>query len=257
MTEYHVVFDEIAAGHVRGAGFQNIIKCEDDLSIGPIHELDIASGRKKRVKWLQKVWDYHLKGNNVKKNMPLDTAAYARLWKVADNPNHTIVFWAGANSMERVGLYRALAGVLRSQQNLFLIEPTEMIKDEKKGKRVLPHSIGQCSSEVLQRLYTIKVKLKATHLKHASKVWKKILKEKSFVRVAKPNGIWCYSEDHFDGLILRTLSKNFIPLLDIIAEILSLQHIKHQYLLWRAFEFDKENIVEIKGKYRQHQIRRM
>ncbi len=215
----HITCSESTAGSLRVALVppRHIIGFPDDLSIGPLCQLEEKLGQVSRKEWLfeniNNEQDDHIEYHNF-----VNT-----LREIVDIPNHfPIYIWVGNNANEQC-LLRFILYLLNDKANeIYLMQTSE---HNKYG------NTGQLSSLQLSQLFMNSENKSLTVQERLSlqKEWEHISQTKNVLRQWVNGEIINVSEDYFDAFIINVVEKlhreqtikNFIKTGTVITELIS------------------------------------
>ena len=215
----HITCSESAAGSLRVALAppRHIIAFPDDLSIGPVCQLEAKLGQAFRKEWLFENINNE-QDDHVEFNKFVNT-----LREIDDIPAHIPIYiWVGNNANEQC-LLRFFLYLLNDKANeIYLMQTSE---HNKYG------DTGHLSSLQLSQLFmnseikplTVQARLSL------QKEWEHLSQTKNVLRRWVNGEIISVSEDYFDALIINTITKlhkeqtmkDFIKTGTVIAELIS------------------------------------
>ncbi|WP_286925985.1 MULTISPECIES: DUF1835 domain-containing protein [Lysinibacillus] len=215
----HIACSESAAGSLRVAlvSTRHIIAFSDDLSIGPVCQLEAKLGQAFRKEWLYE---------NINDEQD-DHGEYNKfvntLREIDDIPIHIPIYiWVGNNANEQC-LLRFFLYLLNNKVNeIYLMQTSE---HNKYGYT------GHLSSLQLSQLFMNSENKPLTIQERRSlqKEWKHLSQTRNVLRRWVNGEIISVSEDYFDALIINTITKlhkeqtmkDFIKTGIVIAELIS------------------------------------
>jgi len=215
----HIACSESAAGSLRVAfvSSMHIIAFPDDLSIGPLFQLEEKLGEISRKEWLFENINNE-QDDHVEYNKFINT-----LREIADIPIHLPIYiWVGNNANEQC-LLRFFLYLLNDKANeIFLMQTSE---HNKYG------DTGLLSSLQLSQLFidSEKKPLTVQERRTFQKEWKHLSQTRNVLRRWVNGEIISVSEDYFDALIINTIAKlhkeqtmkDFIKTGTVIADLIS------------------------------------
>jgi len=216
----HIACSESAAGSLRVALAppRHIIAFSDDLSIGPLCQLEEKLGQVSRKEWLFENINNE-QDDHVEYNKFVNT-----LGEIDDIPIHLPIYiWVGNNANEQC-LLRLFLYLLNDKANeIYLMQTSE---HNKYG------DTGHLTSLSLSQLFTTSHEKKPLTIQkrlHLQKEWEQLSQTKNVLRRWMNGEIISVSEEYFDALIINVVEKlhkeqtmkDFIKTGTVITELIS------------------------------------
>lgn len=200
-----------------------LLVVQDDLSLGPIKEIDRPSGIAERAKWLKDFYN-GLNQERYDEDLDFDQAftkthmnIHERLEALNANKEE-LVIWHGPNAGDQVAL-RYLVSMIEGNQiyevNLDGIDISQCSER--------PHyalSLGECFPEVFDQLAAQQEKMTRDRIEKLKNEWKYLRESSSVLRVMDKFEIKVVDVDHFDEEIIQKCTFNFEPAPRVIGRFL-------------------------------------
>ena len=236
----HIVIGESAGGSLKYY-LQNIEKnfhdevlvVSEDLSFGPIGEIDLEKGRQNRAKWLLDMYNnlsYDM-GENNKDNF---NRLHEKIMSI--NSKDSVLIWHGPNAKDQVAL-RYLVACLKTK-SIYEVN----IKDLR--------SFGECPPEDFGKLRTHRCEIKEDRLQVLKCEWKYLRNSKSNLRVYEDCKLKIVNEDYFDNYLLENCSYNFDRAPRIIGQTMGrTDHLMNDVFLdYRLRHLIQNQVVSMSGE---------
>lgn len=245
----HIVCGHSAAGTLKQSFDINpILKGEiwvlqDDLSIGPIHNLDSIEGRKYRMRWF----------NQITNSNQFEDTKTKILQKIKTHSAiQPFYLWFGKDTNTVLAFAQLLYDFKDLDINWFSISYPEKLYDYPSGRDLFININILNPSQVSELTRYIGNLHDAERAELVSK-WQNLTKTNSNLRITLENGEIVHKEvTNFDDYLLKLCSKTPQKSAVIIAgAVIALSntynHIGDQFLNWRLKELVKKEMLKHKG----------
>ncbi|TGB03799.1 DUF1835 domain-containing protein [Halobacillus salinus] len=246
----HIVFGDSIAGALKQVlpPKHEVISIDNRLDFGPIWDLHVSEGVKKRKQWLF---------NNINMDeeelFNYEDLFIKKLNRIRNIPNdRPVTVWYGDNAFEQTGL-RFVHYILEHHPSVDAINATQALHNMSPDRKSL-HT-GEIHPRHLERILN---DAKRQRLGERWSVdWKALSQTKGILRFWKDGDIVPVPEDALDTFILRTLdniqrqsgSYDFIKSARLIGEVMgTLDHVVNDsFLEFRIRTLIYDGILEIRG----------
>ncbi|MDR3585754.1 MAG: DUF3658 domain-containing protein [Desulfosporosinus sp.] len=247
----HICFSEGAKANLNNAmkqGFgglleeDKIIYLIDNLSNGPINDINDISDIYKRITW--------------QKNFSID---YDFLKQIEFNynnfhnniekvENEDIYIWYGESGMEMCGLFYTLSLLQDRINNIYTINISEEIHSN--NNTIIKHSrVGEIHPKWLKWFIDKKEKLEAITFNQHINSWL-ILKQANInLRTIKDKKVISVQEDYFDEMIMYYTEDIFTSCIRTVGSVFGNveSYLSDAYIFWRIHELIKNNKIAFNG----------
>lgn len=241
----HIVSSESAAGSLKvGLPKPNtVIAIPDNLAIGPLGKLDERAAQKIREEWLfehinhdEEEGDYNSKFSNM-------------LRQIEDIPDSIPIYlWYGNNIAEQIGI-RFMVYLLREKKNVIY-----RITEDNATISYTGHLHSEQIKKIFEQnkdVFPLSSNDRSTYIEE----WFKLVDSKEVLRIWNGEEIIGVSESYYDSLIQETVErlhgnqaeKEFLPVGEVIAEILYKEIIDPFFLEYRIRHLTYDRTFQIKG----------
>lgn len=249
MKIIHVVFGDSALSRLRAffrsekQNSSNGFFCyRDDLSIGPITNLDSGQGHSNRVRYLRNI---HLERNaDSSKEFPHSDIGINAIKAFNFGKYDKIVIWHGNNIQEKLLLYLACA--LLPHENLYEAAITEAIKQH----GYTPIKVTECSSSSISTLLDCITPIDSNKKELYKQEWIKSSQSEKLVRILNQGNIVEVDESYYDSYILSDCTEDFTPATQIVWNVMGRcgQSIADAFLKYRVKGLVKKNELSYNGE---------
>ncbi|MEK4522491.1 DUF1835 domain-containing protein [Psychrobacillus sp. FSL W7-1493] len=241
----HLVSSESAAGSLK-VGLpkpHTVIAIPDNLTFGPLGKLDKKTEQKIREEWLfnhindeQQEGDYASKFSNMLRQID----------DIVDSI--PIYLWCGNNVAEQIGI-RFMVYLLREKKNAIYL-----ITEDKTAISYTAHLHSEQIKKIFEQnkdVFPLSSNERSTYIEE----WFKLVDSKEVLRIWNGREIIGVSKNYYDFLIQATAEtlhnsqseKEFLPVGEIIAEILNKEIIDPFFLEYRIRHLTYDGTFHIKG----------
>lgn len=254
MTEFiHVVFGNSAA-HSLERSFQHnnnlrgeIFCLNDDLTIGPIKELNKIEGINKRADWIKSTQDnllFHKWINFGSK----DSTPIEQIRKHL-NFGGNICVWYGKNALDILSLSRLMFEIHPPAKQVFIVPVSESKQVSFRGDEFIPQSLAVLRIEQIAMLDKLIKKATPDFIEDFIKIWEDVSPKAGLLRVLSTSGVVeSKEESFFDEILKSNCTLTFRQLARVIGESMAdIEQADHATLNWRLKELVKQNQIEGKG----------
>lgn len=244
----HVVFGAPAAGNLKkyiGTNphlFGRIIHFNDDLSIGPIDELEDFYSRQEW--WLSIVPDSEYLTAEEHVNCFNDYGSLEKLNQISGQ----VIFWIGPNAIDELGFLWLLSNMTDLNEK-YIIKFKNIILDSSRPNEVA-RSLGEAGPDKVADLIKLKKPITVSMQKQLLPKWQKITQSGAFVRSRVSEFTYLsQKEEYFDKSLVKFLSKDLQPAGKVIGSFykFSKDLVNLNYILWRIREMVEEKQIEFEG----------
>jgi len=219
MKIVHVVFGDSASSRLRAffrkekQNSTNAIFCfRDDLSIGPLSNLDSAQGHLTRIRYLKNV---HLE-RNADSDMefcPTDIGIDA-IKAFNFGKYNRIVIWHGNNIQDKLLLYLTCA--LLPEKNLYEVAITETVMQH----GYAPIKLAECSTSSISQLVQSIKPIDGNQKDLFIREWYSSSQSDKLVRILNQGKIVEVDESYYDSYILSDCTEDFTPATQIVWNVM-------------------------------------
>lgn len=219
---------------------ENVIALYDDLSVGPVFNIQHMS---KRLKW----WKDFLPqygSEDIEELRENYNKFYKKL--LAFDYNTTIYFWYGNNAMELCGLMYTLRNFAFNINKCYIIDVSKKIYNKSQYNI---RAVSEIESKKIKDFLEYKTILKSEEYKNFLSNWQQLTGEKSNFRIYRNNKVENVDEDYFDNIILNSVTTDFKKVIVIIGEVLAKSDVfvRDYYIFWRIRELIKKGKLKFNG----------
>lgn len=242
MKIVHVVFGDSALSRLRvffrseKQNSSNGFFCyRDDLSIGPVNNLDSEQGHSSRVSYLRNI--------NLERNT--DSCIKFSQTDIGTNAIKAfnfgkydrIIIWHGNNIQEKLLLYLTCA--LLPNENLYEAAITDAIKQH----GYTPTKLAECSSSSIAELLDSITPIDTNKKELYKQEWTKSAQSDKLVRILSQGNIVEVDESYYDSYILSGCTEDFTPATQIVWDVMGRcgQSIADAFLKYRVKGLVKKN----------------
>lgn len=244
MRIIHVVFGDPASSRLRAffrkekQNSTNGIFCfKDDLSIGPIKNLDSPQGNLSRVNYLKNI---HLERNGDSPLM-LDQSdiGIEALRSFNFGKYDKVVVWHGNNIQEKLLLYLVCA--LLPNENLYEAAISETV--EQHG--YTPIRLAECNISSLTTLLSSISPIDSNKKQAYKKEWEKSSQSDKLVRILSQEKITEVDESYYDSFIISDCTEDLTPASQVVWNVMGRcgQSIADAFLKYRVKRLVKRNEI--------------
>ncbi|NRR21182.1 DUF1835 domain-containing protein [Brevibacillus sp. MS2.2] len=265
MDKFHICFGLSAYGTLRSVfrkqnllQTESIICIEDDFSVGPLHQLETATGMNKRIEWIHSFF------KRVEAISPEDlTTVKAYLLRNLSFPaqipdGSNVILWHGQNASDSIGIHYIVSMLQDKSLSFETIDITAFSvnydyklrnRDGNEVSYVLK-SVGALPPNFVMDAYQVKKNMPAPLVQSHIHEWEKWSQSDSTLRVYKQGEVLEVSEDFYDASILEYASKEFQKAARVIGTVMgeSDQCIGDMYLTYRVHELIKQGLLQYQGE---------
>lgn len=246
----HVVFGFSAYGQLKSflPSKANIVILRDDLTYGPINNLDTKQGRADRQSWLKHFYldkpRYYL-GAEIAKNITD--------WPLISSLKHDIgnqfCVWLGHNPRDELGFLRLLAS-LDEKAHVDLIHfPPSPLGDA--SKPYMGYSLGFYTPKDIPPLLKYRKNLTIGSRRSLIRLWNNISSNSMTIRIRREVFDYTPSNNHThcDNQIVSECKPSYTSVFAVIGNLRPLIHKTYSddYILWRISALVKDHILQLKG----------
>ncbi|NRS16304.1 DUF1835 domain-containing protein [Brevibacillus sp. HB1.4B] len=265
MNKFHICFSLSAYGTLRSVfrkqnllQTESIICIEDDFSVGPLHQLETATGMNERIEWIHSFF---------KQVEPISnedlTTIKAYLLRNLTLPSQvpdgsSVILWYGQNASDSIGI-RYVVSMLQDKNlsfegidiTAFSVNCDYKVRniDGNEVSYVLK-SAGALPPKLVVDAYQVKKNMPAPLVQSLILEWEKWSQSDSTLRVYKQGEVLEVSEDYYDALLLEHASNKFQKAARVIGTVMgeSDQCIGDTYLTYRVHELIKQGLLQYQGE---------
>ncbi|ATF14610.1 hypothetical protein A616_22310 [Brevibacillus brevis X23] len=265
MNKFHICFSLSAYGTLRSVfrkqnllQTESIICIEDDFSVGPLHQLETATGMNERIEWIHSFF---------KQVEPISnedlTTIKAYLLRNLTLPSQipdgsSVILWHGQNASDSIGI-RYVVSMLQDKKLSFeTIDITAFsVNCDYKVRNIdgnevsyVLKSAGALPPKLVMDAYQVKKNMPAPLLQSLILEWEKWSQSDSTLRVYKQGEVLEVSEDYYDASLLEHASNKFQKAARVIGTVMgeSDQCIGDTYLTYRVHELIKQGLLQYQGE---------
>ncbi|WP_429844054.1 DUF1835 domain-containing protein [Brevibacillus sp. FIR094] len=265
MNKFHICFGLSAYGTLRSVfrkqnllQTESIICIEDDFSVGPLHQLETATGMKERIEWIHSFLE------RVEAISPEDlTTVKAYLLRnltfpaqIPDGSN--VILWHGQNASDNIGIRYVVSMLQNKNLSFETIDITAFsVNCDYKVRNIdgnevsyVLKSAGALPPKLVMDAYQVKKNMPAPLVQSLILEWEKWSQSDRTLRVYKQGEVLEVSEDFYDASILEHASKEFQKAARVIGTVMgeSDQCIGDSYLTYRVHELIKQGLLQYQGE---------
>jgi len=265
MNKFHICFGLSAYGTLRSVfrkqnllQTESIICIEDDFAVGPLHQLETATGMNERIEWIHSFFE------RVEAISPEDlTTVKAYLLRNLSFPaqipdGSNVILWHGQNASDSIGI-RYVVSMLRDKSLSFeTIDITAFsVHCDYKVRNIdgnevsyVLKSVGALPPKLVMDAYQVKKNMPAPLVQSLILEWETWSQSDRTLRVYKQGEVLEVSEDYYDASILEHASKEFQKATRVIGTVMgeSDQCIGDMYLTYRVHELIKQGLLQYQGE---------
>lgn len=254
MTEpIHVVFGNSAA-HSLEHSFQHnnnlrgeIFSLKDDLTIGPLKDLNDKEGIDKRADWIKSTQDSLLfhKWINFGSKDPTTIEQIRKHLNAGGN----ICIWYGKNALDILSLSRLMFEIKPPVERVFIVPVSELKQVSFRGDEFIPQSLAVLRVEQVAMLDQLVRKVTPSLVEDFIKIWEDVSLKAGPLRVMSDSGeIESKAESFYDEILKSNCTTTFRKSARVIGESLAdTDQVNEHTLNWRLKELVKQNQIEGKG----------
>ncbi|MGG4453117.1 DUF1835 domain-containing protein [Brevibacillus porteri] len=265
MNKFHICFGLSAYGTLRSVfrkqnllQTESIICIEDDFSVGPLHQLETATGMNERIEWIHSFFE------RVEAISPEDlTTVKAYLLRNLSFPAQIpdgshVILWHGQNASDSIGI-RYVVSMLQDKSlsfetidiTAFSVHCDYKVRniDDNEVSYVLK-SAGALPPKLVMDAYQVKKNMPAPLVQSLILEWETWSQSDRTLRIYKQGEVLEVSEDYYDASILEHASKEFQKAARVIGTVMgeSDQCIGDMYLTYRVHELIKQGLLQYQGE---------
>lgn len=253
----HVAFGDSAAGLLKHTFSQmdvderkNILNFEDDLSVGPIDDLDTQDGIENRYQYFVGIYSnfYEDDGSGTYCAVELDCLSSIDLLNSYDE----IIIWHAGNVRDQLALsYIVTYTTDISIYEVDIEEAAKMLPDE---LIPYPRSLAEVSSDTIRMLYEQISLIDEVRLTNLKAQWADLKSENGLLRIYEGyfEGYELISVpiDYYDKLILKCVGYPYMKAAHVIGCVLgsSVQLVSDLFIEWRLRQLLNKNELIYKGQ---------
>lgn len=219
MKIVHVVFGDAALSRLRAflrndkqSSVNRVFCYRDDLSIGPISELNSEMGLSKRISYVKNVYKERNQESSFEAFIPeigLDSICQFNFKKY-----DRVIIWHGNNVQDKLLLY-AVCALL---PDVDLHEAA--ITDDIKQHGYSPIKIAECSYKSMSALLDGATLMSpSTKQAHAAQ-WTSISQSNKLLRILNQGNVVNVEESYYDSFILSDCTEEFTPADQIVGNVM-------------------------------------
>lgn len=248
MKTIHVVFGDSALSRLRAyfkqetQNLSNDFFCfRDDLSIGPIKNLDSEEGYLNRVNYLRNI--------NLERNtdpcfkLSPSSIGINTIKPISFRKFDKIIIWHGNNIQEKLLLYLACA--LLPNENLY----EAAITDDIRQHGYTPIKLTECSSSSISKLLDSITIIDRNKRELYKQEWIKSSQSDKLVRILDQGNVVEVDESYYDSYILSDCTEDFTPTSQIVWNVMGRcgQSIADAFLKYRVKGLVKQKELNYNG----------
>ncbi|UED76893.1 DUF1835 domain-containing protein [Brevibacillus sp. DP1.3A] len=265
MNKFHICFGLSAYGTLRSVfrkqnllQTESIICIEDDFSVGPLHQLETATGMNERIEWihsfLKRVEAISLEDLTTVKTYLLRNLSFPA--QIPDGSN--VILWHGQNASDSIGIRYVISMLQNKNLSFETIDITAFsVHCDYKIRNIdgnevsyVLKSAGALPPKLVMDAYQVKKNTPAPLVQSLILDWEKWSQSDSTLRVYKQGEVLEVSEDYYDAMLLEHASNKFQKAARVIGTVMgeSDQCIGDTYLTYRVHELIKQGLLEYCGE---------
>lgn len=222
---------------------------KEDLSIGPLHDLDNHIDERKRFFYelFEKTGNIDILGEEYIEKSISESYGLIKDWENDVN----FIIWYGNNVKDQLAL-RFLVTKLR-KYNIYEVNVSEIIEKSIQNIMYRVKSVGECGLLDLEKAIV--------HVKYMEDIkkdilqgdWNRILEEEYKLRIWKDGGVLGVEDDYYDSMIIENTSSDFEKTARIIGRVMveSNQVVSEFFIDYRIRKLINNGTLEYQGNLRQ------
>jgi hypothetical protein len=266
--EHHIVFGDSAAGclkyylsNTKKIKKSNVINISDDFSCGPLSKYETKEGESNRNNWFDQLL--------LKTHVDEETRKYFndRIKIFKDSlrkigKTEKVLVWYGNNISDFIGL-KYISSILNNyDNNIYGINVSEELIDEKKFDFYNPRSLAEISPENIESLLPSCKLIDNTLWNIFQENWRAISDNNYILRILDESEITFVDENYYDSLIIKKCSFRYAVCAKIVGKVMgeSEQLVGDLIIDWRIRILLEKKMIEGKGIFktmRDFSVRRL
>lgn len=242
----HIVFGDSAAGNLKQflsneCAEDKVIALRDNLSFGPIANLDEDEGASKRFDWLESMF---VDNDVIKAHEMIEQLDdEKKLNKILESDEN--IFWVGPNAYAELGLLRVCSLLSKEGKNNFIVKFPDFKMEFQNGNTFFAKSLGSILTNHIQKIMKYKKKLSLEEINEYSAKWNEISKVNSLLRVRNAEFDFnSVKENYFDKQILSECSKEMQKAAALVGKLVSKYALDVDFILYRIrFLVTKKQLI--------------
>jgi len=249
----HIALGDSAAGclkvFLRNIGKkpeEKVLGFRDDLSIGPVSELNTEKGLNRRCQWLLAMYndigcaDYIGDFEN----------DFSDLYKSVEclDKDQDVVIWHGQNTGDQMAL-RFLVSVLQVNR-ILEVDVSKGSNESKELNMRFIRSLGECCPEEIENLMPVSKLIETDQLEQLKREWLTFKHSNSVLRIIEAEELLEVDESYYDSDIVSNCSYSFDKAACVIGRTMGLsnQVVSDTYLDYRIRKLIRNNVIDVMGR---------
>lgn len=227
-----------------------LFKLVDNLTIGPISDLETIEGIKTRKVWLEKTFGDLIFKEEILSDVDMDIATISKISEVTDKCKD-IYIWTGRDVSEVISTARVLNNFIKWDKSIYVLDFSNVQVINVNGEIVSPKSLLQTASSQIKDVVKHFKLQETTDIKKWEKVWNEVKTESSILRLFDKDGAIRHKpESYFDDFLLSKSKEVFQKAAIVIGQALvDIDFsVGDSYLNWRLKELVKDKKLEFRGR---------
>lgn len=237
-----------------------LLKLVDNLTIGPVCNLERIDGIKTRKSWLEKAFGDLAYKEDLLSAVDMDTKTMTQISEAVDKCKD-IYIWTGCDASEVIGTARVLKNSIKQNKSIYVLDFSKVQVVNIKGEIVSPKSLLQTASFQIKDVFKHFKLQKSVDIRKWKDAWDEIESEQSLLRIlTKDCTIVHKPASFFDSVILSICTKEFQKAARVLGQALVEVDfsVGDGYINWRLKELVKEKKLESRGPFteiRDYEVR--
>lgn len=227
-----------------------LIKLVDNLSIGPVYNLEMIDGVYSRKDWLEKIIVDIAYKEEIISAVDKDVTTISNISEVADKCEN-IYIWTGCDASEAIGTARVLKKLMKLKKSIYVLDFSNIQVQNINGEIVSPKSLLQTAPSQIKDVIRYFKLQESADLKKWEEMLIDIESSNSLLRILDINGSISHKRDsYYDNLLLSKCIEKYQKASVVIGRALADVDISvgDNFLNWRLKELVKENKLESCGQ---------
>lgn len=236
-----------------------VVTFEENLSVGPIGNLETEIGQREREEWIR---------NNLEqiKEPPFSTKLKSTIDQLVSIPeNIPIYIWVSENASEQTWIIFITYLLKNRKNNIYIVNTAQLYRElfKKKAKKYIPISSGEILMEELETIYKYtqehQTYLSIEERKQIEIQWLKASASSTTLRIWENGEIKFVSEEYYDDFIIEKAKgiigkkKGYILCLRLVGEVYGhiFQYIGDSFIEYRIRKLIGIGIFTYEGSLKE------